>query len=365
MSTPLLQLTETEIETQSAEEFAGRMLEILNDAALALMTSVGHRVGLFDALAAMPPSSSEAIAQGAGLHERYVREWLAAMVTGGIVDYDPAEQTYVLPAYRAASLTHAAGAENFARTAQFIPLLGAVEEPIVRCFRHGGGVAYDSYPRFHALMAEESASVHDAALIERILPLVPGLVDRLTAGIDALDLGCGRGHAVNLMARAFPKSHFTGLDAEEDAIEAGRAEAQNWGLHNVRHEVCDAAEIDRPTSYDLVTAFDAIHDLVAPAAVLKNVVEALRSGGTFLMVDFAASSHLENNLDHFLATFLYTISCMHCTSVSLAGGGTALGTMWGEEKARQMLREAGFADVAVERLEDDPVNHYYIAVKRG
>lgn len=355
--------TTNETDTQAADEFAGRMLEILNDGALALMTSVGHRVGLFDTLADLPPSRCEAIAARAGLHERYVREWLAAMVTGRIVDYDPAAQTYALPASRAACLTRAAGPDNFAKTAQFISLLGEVEKRIVECFREGGGVPYEAFPRFHTLMAEESTATHDAALVDGVLPLVPGSLGKLEAGIDVLDVGCGQGHAVNLMAQAFPRSRFTGLDIAEDAIEVGRAEARRLGLDNAHHEVRDVARLDETARYDLVTAFDAIHDQAAPADVLAGVHEALRPRSPFLMVDFAASSHVHQNIDHFLAPFLYTVSCMHCTSVSLAEGGVGLGTMWGEETARHMLHDAGFADVAVERLEDDPLNYYYVATK--
>lgn len=356
-------MTTNEIDTSAAEEFTGRMLEVLNDGALALMTSIGHRAGLFDTLAELPPSTCEAIAERCGLHERYVREWLAAMVSGRIVDYDPDRRTYALPAHRAACLTRAAGPENIARTTQFISLLGEVEERVLECFRRGGGVPYDAYPRFHTLMAEESAAVHDSALIEGILPLVPGLPRKLEAGIDVLDIGCGQGHAVNLMAQAFPRSHFTGLDISQDAIEAGREEARRLKLANVRHEARDVARLQDAAQYDLVTAFDAIHDQAAPAKVLENVVEALRPGQPFLMVDFAASSRLENNLDHFVAPFLYTVSCMHCTSISLADGGPGLGTMWGEETARQMLLDAGFADVTVKRMEDDPFNNYYVATK--
>src|SRR5690606_3222684 len=109
---------------------------------------------------------------------------------------------------------------------------------------------------------------------------------------------------------------------------------------------------------DLVTAFDAIHDQARPAAVLANIRRALRPGGVFLMQDIRASSHLERNKDHPLGPYLYTISTMHCMSVSLATGGEGLGTVWGEEKALEMLREAGFARVELHRLPHDIMNNY-------
>ncbi len=346
-----------------AEAFAGRMMDILNGAALALMTSVGHRVGLFDVMAEQLPATSAQLAEAAGLHERYVREWLGAMTTGGMVVHDPTAQTYSLPPEHAAWLTRAAGTNNLAMQAQHIPLLAQVEDPIVACFRDGGGVPYAAYPRFQQLMAEESGAVHDAALIDTILPLVPGLPERLRAGIEVADVGCGRGHAINLMARAFPASRFVGFDFSEEGVQAGREEAQRLGLTNARFEARDTTNVQEQDRFDLITAFDAIHDQAQPARVLAGIAEALRPEGVFLMVDIGASSHVHENIEFPLAPFLYTISCMHCMTVSLALDGAGLGAMWGEQKARKMLTEAGFGRVEVKRIEDDFFNNYYIATK--
>jgi hypothetical protein len=199
-----------EINQQKAEAFAERMIGTLNEAAIAVMTSIGHRTGLFDVMSGLPPSTSEQIASAANLNERYVREWLGAMVVGGIVEYDPEQGTYHLPPEHAAFLTRAASPDNIAVTAQFIPLMGSVEDKIVEVFRHGGGVPYSAYPRFHEVMAEDSGQSVVAALFDHILPLVPGLTERLEAGIEVLDVGSGSGRALNLMARAFPNSRFTG-----------------------------------------------------------------------------------------------------------------------------------------------------------
>jgi len=202
-------MTEEAVATGS-EEFAGRLIGVLNGGALALMLSIGHRTGLFDAMATLPPSTSAQIAEFAGLDERYVREWLGAMTTGRIVDHDPDQLTFALPPERAAWLTRAAGPANLALQAQYVGLLALVEDQIVHCFRHGGGVPYSAYPAFQALMAEDSGAVHDAALIDGILPVVPGLLDRLRRGIDVADIGCGSGHSVNLMAQAYPASPLRG-----------------------------------------------------------------------------------------------------------------------------------------------------------
>ena len=344
-------------------EFAERMLRTMNEAALALMVSVGHRTGLFDAMAGMPAATSAEIAATAGLDERYVREWLAVMTTGRIVEHDGAAGTYRLPAEHAAWLTRAAGMQNLATGMQYIGLMATVEDQIVECFRHGGGVSYSAFPRFQAVMAEDSGAVHDATLIDVTLPLVPGLVARLSDGIDVADVGCGSGHAINLMARAFPRSRFTGFDFSEAGIASARAEARRDGLENVRFERRDAASLGETARFDFVTTFDAVHDQARPDLVLAGIAAALRPGGVYLCVDTSASSKLAENVGHPLATFLYTVSCMHCMTVSLADGGMGLGLMWGEQTARMMLGEAGFTSVEAKRLDGDIVNGYYIATR--
>ncbi len=346
-----------------AEAFAGQMLGVLNGASLAAMASIGHQTGLFDTMATLPAATCEHIAAAAGLNERYVREWLGAMVTGKIVDYDPAAKTYSLPAEHATCLTRAAGPDNLAFFTQYFSLMGQVEQQVVESFRNGGGVPYSAYPRFQELQAEETARVYDATLIDVTLPLVPGLVERLQDGIEVLDIGCGGGHAVNLMARAFPRSTFRGYDMSEEGVAAARAEAQRWGLSNAHFDVKDVATLDETERYGLITAYDVIHDLAQPAKVLGAVAAALHPDGTFLMIDIAASSNLEENLDHPLGPTLYTFSVTHCMTVSLAQHGAGLGTVWGEQTARRMLADAGFTQVEVKQVPGDILNNYYIATR--
>jgi ubiquinone/menaquinone biosynthesis C-methylase UbiE len=352
-----------EIDSGRAEAFAGRLLAIINDGMLSLMVSVGHRAGLFEAMAGLEWANSESIAAAAGLRERYVREWLGAMTTGHIVEYDAKARAYRLPPEHAASMTRAAGPGNVAAFSQFVPLLGKVEEGILRSFREGGGVPYEEFPEFQRLMAENSALVFDAALLEVVLPLVPGLPTRLEEGIAVADVGCGAGHAINLMAEAYPNSRFVGFDFSAEGVAVGAAEAAAKGLRNASFENRDVATLSGPAAYDLVTTFDSVHDQARPAEVLRGIFEMLRTGGTYLCVDVQASSDLADNLDHPLGPFLYTVSCMHCMTVSLAQGGAGLGAVWGEQKAREMLTEAGFTDVRVETVPGDIVNNYYVATR--
>src|SRR5215207_5807554 len=174
-----------ELDQAKAEQFADRMVGVLNEGSIALMTSIGHRTGLFDAMAGLVPSTSEQIASAASLNERYVREWLAAMVVGGVVEHDPEAGTYRLPPEHAAWLTRASTPDNIAVAAQFVPVLASVEDRIVESFREGGGVPYSAFGRFHEVMAEDSGQTVLAALTDSILPLVPGLTERLEEGITS------------------------------------------------------------------------------------------------------------------------------------------------------------------------------------
>src|SRR5512134_2674769 len=214
------------INQQKAEAFAARMLGVLNEGAIALMSSIGHRTHLFDTMAQLPPATSGQIAEAVGLNERYVREWLSAMVVGRIVAYEPATQTYHLPAEHAAFLTRAAGADNLALYSQYIGLFGTVEDKIVDCFFQGGGLPYAAFGRFHEIMAEDSGMNIVEPLLEAILPLVPGLTDKLHQCLEVIDVGCGRGRALIRLAQAFPHSRFHGFDFSEEAIATAQANTE-------------------------------------------------------------------------------------------------------------------------------------------
>lgn len=349
---------------ERASAFAQRLLRALNDGALCLMVSIGHRTGLFDTLRNLPPSTSAEIAAAADLNERYVREWLGAMTTSGVMEHDPATGRYSLPAEHAGSLTRAAAADNIAVFAQYIAELGSVESDIVECFRHGGGVPYSKYKRFHEVMAEDSGQSVMSALESHIVPLVPGLAEQLERGIKVLDLGCGRGRIIHRLATLYPKSRFVGIDFSSDAIDYATREAK--GLANVEYRVQDLSDFDRtaePEAFDFVTTFDAIHDQAKPLNVLRGIHRTLRTDGVYLMQDISGTSHVHKDCEHPIGTLLYTVSCMHCMTVSLAQGGEGLGAMWGEEKTREYLERAGFREVTKKTLAHDIQNNWYVVRK--
>lgn len=358
--------TQSNFDQAKAEAFAEKALTSLNNGALCLMMSIGHRTGLFDVMSTSPPARSEEIAARAGLNERYVREWLGAMVTGGMVDFDPVRGEYTLPAEHAAYLTRVAAADNVAVFTQYIAVFGGVEDAIVECFKKGGGVPYEKFPRFHEVMAEDSGQSVLSSLEEHILPLVPGLTDRLETGIRVLDVGCGRGRILNRLAELYPDSRFVGMDLSAEAIAYARAEAKKKGLGNVEFKSADLGNFDEtaePESFDFITTFDAVHDQAKPRNVLKGIYRALKPEGVYLMQDISGTGHLEKDAEHPIGPLLYTISTMHCMTVSLAQGGEGLGAMWGEEKAREYLEEAGFQSVTVNKLEHDFQNNWFVVTR--
>jgi Methyltransferase domain len=349
---------EAEFDRAKARAFTQLMVRHLEGAAVCVMLEMGRRVGLFETMAKMGAATSTEIADKAGLNERYVREWLGAMACGGIVEYAAAERTFRLPREHASGLT-GSSTRNLTSMVEMFPLMNRVIPEVAAAFRTGGGVPYSAYqPDFTGLMDRRSRPRFDELLFSAYLAKPEGIIPRLEAGIRVADVGCGTGHCVALMARRFPRSTFVGYDISEDGIAEARAGAR--GLDNASFVVQDIAKLETSSPFDLVTAFDAIHDQADPAGVLRRIRAALARGGTFLMLDVFASSELGDNIGVPMAPYLYTMSTMHCMSVSLAAGGPGLGTAWGHQTATRMLREAGFGDVQLhERV--DPANSLYVA----
>ncbi len=353
-------------DTVKAENFADSLIGTLNKSSLSLMISIGHRSGLFDTMAEMDYATSAEIANNAELNERYVREWLGALVAGGVIEYVPASKSYRLPPEHSAFLTRKAGADNIAVFTQYMAVLGNVEDDILMCFKNGGGVPYSKFNRFHDVMAEDSGQSVLSSLESHILPLVPGLIENLNSGIQVLDAGCGAGRIINKLASLFPNSHFTGMDLSTEAISEASSVADKEGLKNVEFTIKDLSQFHQTApleKYDFITTFDAIHDQAKPLNVLKGIFRALKTDGIYLMQDISGTSHLEEDIKHPIGTFLYTISCMHCMTVSLAQDGEGLGAMWGEEKTKEYLNKAGFSAIKTNKLAHDIQNNWYVVTK--
>jgi SAM-dependent methyltransferase len=354
--------------------FAEKMTDILNYSALNLAMAVGYQTGLFDVMDTFDtPRTLEAIADKATLNPRYIKEWLGVMVAGQIVELSRGadeKNRYYLPKQHGDLLARRAGNSNLGVYTQEIPLLAACAmQAVVEGFSTGDGVAYEHYPKFQMFMSQLADAKHRQVLVDKFLPSVDGgrVIERLKSGIRVCDLGCAEGVALMLMAEAFPQSRFTGIDVSREAIDAGRSQAARQRLANLDFVTMDAALLkdnaDLKDSFDYVTAFDAVHDQTRPLEVLEGVHYSLAPGGVFSMVDIAARSNLADNLDHPMGPFLYTVSLMHCMPVGLVDGGSGLGMMWGREKAVEMLKTAGFKNVQVHEIPEDPFNLHFLCSK--
>jgi len=352
-------------------DFAQKMTDILNYGALNLAMGIGYKNRIFDILEDLnKPATIEEIADASGLNPRYLKEWLGIMVTGEIIELSQTadgENIYFLPQKHAAFLTRKSGSNNLGVYTQEIPLLtscamGAVNNG----FQTGAGIPFFQYPDFQQFMGQLANAKHKQVLMQHFLPSVDNgkIVKRLTDGIRVCDIGCGEGVALNLMARAFPKSTFVGMDNHEAALCEGRKEARELGLSNAVYKSVDAAAINGNNEFfkrfDYVCAFDAIHDQSHPLEVLKGIRYMLAPGGTFSMIDIKAFSNPADNIDHPMGAFLYTVSLMHCLPVGLNDNGTGLGMMWGREKAEALLFEAGFEQIEVIEMEQDGFNFHYL-----
>jgi ubiquinone/menaquinone biosynthesis C-methylase UbiE len=355
--------------TEKKEDFSKRMIEILNHGALNLAMGIGYRTGLFEVMDTLDSPQTDAyIAEKAGLNTRYVREWLGVMATGEVVEVAEDAQgrfRFFLPKAHGDLLTRRAGNANLGVYTQEIPLLtSCAMEPVVRGFQTGEGVNYDHYPRFQAFMTELANAKHRQVLVDTFLPSIEkgDLINRLKKGIRVCDLGCAEGVAAILMARAFPDSDFMGFDISKEAIRKAKDDAE--GLGNLQFLQMDAATLEFSPEYegyfDYITAFDAIHDQTKPLAALKGVHHMLKIDGIFSMIDIKAESDISGNMEHPMGAFLYTVSLMHCMPVGMVNGGTGLGMMWGRDTAVEMLNEAGFKEVQILDIPDDPFNlHFY------
>jgi len=344
---------------EDVKAFGAKLIGIYTGGVLTKLIDIGYQLELFEASRA-GPATSEELAERLNLKERYVREWLGAMATSGIYRYDPVSKRYSLPEEHAALLT-GNSAQNTAPMSRIIDHFGTHLPRLTACFREGGGIPYSAYrPVFTQCMDDAWRRIFDQMLVPDFIGAVEGLTDRLRQGIRVLDIGCGTGHAMNVLAREFPSSTFVGYDIAEDAIAQARKEATDMGLPNSAFAIADVSRLPGEVNFDLVTAFDAIHDQKAPDEVLRSVKSALAPGGKFLMVDFKFSSRVEDNIANPFAPMYYGISLMHCMPVSLAVGGKGLGTVWGEQTARRMLAEAGFTSIEV--LDTPrPQNYMFVA----
>lgn len=348
-----------EVDRRAAGEFARVMVAHLSSAMLVTHLELGRRTGLLEVLASGPVTAAE-LAGHSGLVVRYVQEWLGLAVTGGVVDHDPATATFVLPPERAAVVV---GASPYNLSGMVSMAVGAAEglDALELAFREGGGIGYEDQPLdVDEVIDRLTGDRYSALLVDRYLDQVPGLTERLTAGAHVLEIGCGRGQAARLVAEAFPASEVVGLDLSADAVADAARESARVGLTNVSF-IEGSATAPPSGPWDVVCAFDVVHDLAEPDTALASVREVLADDGVFLMIDSGAPPTLAEQAELPWAPMMYGVSLAHCLTVSLAQQGEGLGALWGRQGALDALQAAGFTRVETYELPGDPMDLLYEA----
>lgn len=335
-----------------------RFVGMASGAATVFTLAVADRSGLLAVLADGEPRTVEHVAEAGGLQARYVEEILHQLAAAEVLDYDPAAATFTLPAERATVIADDTSPYSMSGWLDMLPTAALFLDDVATSVRDGGGVHPSVFSeRMVKAVDRANAPGTRILLTRRWLPAMPDVVERLESGARVADVGCGAGTAVLTMAAAYPASQFLGIDLDERAIGEARVRAEHAGLENVRLEVRRAEELPVDPPFDLVTAFDVIHDLAQPREALERVREALAPDGTLLMMEPAVRPRLEDNIEPRVA-LLYGVSLMYCMTQSLAQGGVGLGTAWGPAKAENLCRSAGFA--RFRRLEiDNPFSAFY------
>ena len=332
----------------------GQTIADLGAAFSGVLVNVGRRLGLYKAMAELGACTSEQLAQATGVRERYVREWLNNQAAGGYVHYQPDGHRYSLPAAQALVLAVEDSPVYMASAFEVAAAFWLDEERILEAFRSGEGLGWHEHnQRLFCGTEMFFRTGYQTHLVSEWLPALDGIVERLRAGARVADVGCGHGASTIVMARAFPKSQFVGIDYHSVSITTARRRAHEAGLDNVCFEVATAKNYGGQ-DFDLVCFMDCLHDLGDPLGALVHARDALKSDGKLMLVEPYAGDAVEENLNP-IGRLFYAASAMACTPHSLSQEvGLALGAQAGEERLRQLAERAGFRHVR--RATRTPVN---------
>ena len=324
--------------------FAGKVFEDMAGGMAAGLAYVGTRTGLFRAMSGNGPMSMDTIVLASGLKQRYVQEWLNGMVCSKYLEYDPDEKTFELPdeySYLLAS----EGSDHFVGGLFYaLPMMLGVAPRVAAAFETGGGVPFEDYGEDGILAIDlMTRGLYEQRFSDYWLKSIPEVHATLEKDGRVLDFGCGAGRAVLAMAKAFPRSVFTGLDLDKSSIEqAEDSNRQSGPLDNLRFVSGSVSDLDPQDQFDLITVCDCIHDLTDPIGVLKDLYSRLKSDGTLFAIEPKVADHLEDNINA-VGSIFYGMSVFHCMTQSLAAGGPGLGTCLGPAGVENLVRQAGFS----------------------
>jgi SAM-dependent methyltransferase len=333
--------------------FLGKAVGDLGAAFSAVLISLGDELGLYRELAKGALTSAE-LAARTDTNERYVREWLGNQAAGGYVEYDKEKGKYFLSDEQALCLADPHGPVDLPGAYNIVQDMFHIKERARENFRSGKGMEWgDHHPCLFPGTERFFRAGYNANLLSAWLPALHGVVEKLTAGAKGADVGCGHGASTILMARAFPRSEFVGIDYHDASIHTARARAAEAGVRNVRFETADATSY-REKDLDFIAFFDCLHDMADPVGAARHARQALKGDGVCMVVEPFAGDRLEDNLNPVGRTY-YAASSLICVPVSLARRGPALGAQAGEKRLRQvMVEEGGFT--GFRRATETPFN---------
>jgi SAM-dependent methyltransferase len=323
--------------------FLGRFVTDLGAVTAGANVLLGDRLGLYAALADEQPARPEAIAAATGTDPRYVTEWLRGQAAGGYVEYDQESDTFSLTPAQAACLADSSSPAYVAGAFQIASSMYQDLHQLEDAYRHGSGVGWHQHHRDLFEGTERFFRPgYVAHLVPEWIPALDGVEAKLLTGATIADIGCGHGASTLIMAEAFPRSTFVGFDYHPESIDAaGRAAAAAGLGDRVRFEVAGAADYPG-TGYDLVTVFDALHDMGDPAGAARHVLQSLDVDGTWLVVEPNAGDDVSANLNP-VGRIFYSASSMICVPASRAQAvGACLGAQAGPAAIEQVVREGGF-----------------------
>ncbi|TDQ83098.1 methyltransferase family protein [Dongia mobilis] len=336
------------IQTQSLDPvkldtMIGRAINDISAGYGGIMVSLGHRLGLYRALAGAGPLTAREVAQRAGCAERYVREWLNSQVAGGYVDYHAVSESYELSPEQAFVLADP-DSPAFIPNAWNVPAsMWADEEKAVEAFRTGRGIPWGDHDgRLFCGVAAFYRNAYRGSLVREWLPALDGVTARLAAGARVADIGCGHGHSTVLMAEAFPQSTFHGFDAHAASVAEAEKVAAAAGV--AARVTFDAARADDypAAGYDLICFFDCLHDMGDPVRAAAHAARALAPGGTVMLVEPFANDRVEDNVSP-VARMYYAASTMICCAHAISERGPhVLGAQAGEARLAEIFHKAGF-----------------------
>jgi SAM-dependent methyltransferase len=319
--------------------FLGKAVGDLGASVSAVLMLIGDELGLYTALAGHRLSAEE-LAQKTGTNARYIREWLGNQAAGGYVEYDAASDMYYLNEQQELCLANPNGPVDLPGAYQIIQDLFYVRERAVENFRSGNGMEWGEHHRCLFYGTERFfRGGYNTNLVSSWLPALDGVVEKLTAGGRAADVGCGHGASTILMAQAFPNSQFVGIDYHGASIETARERAAKAGVDNASFELADATSY-RGDDYDLIGFFDCLHDMADPSGAARHARAALKPDGHCLLVEPFAGDSVPENFNP-VGRLYYGASSLICVPVSLARHGPALGAQAGEQRLRKVMVDDG------------------------